>query len=92
LRAEDIRRLVAKSNERKTRSQVLGLSRKRSSRLLFERLRATRKEEENEEEEEEEKRTHAMAISSASFSIAAAAVLFNRCRADMMTLNSVEDE
>ena len=50
-----------------------------------------RKEEEN-EEEEEEKRTHAMAISSASFSIAAAAVLFNRCRADMMTLNSVEDE
>jgi hypothetical protein len=33
-----------------------------------------------------------MAISSASFSIAAAAVLFNRCRADMMTLNSVEDE
>jgi len=92
LRAEDIRRLVAKSNEGKTRSQVLGLSRKRSSRLLFERLRATRKEEENEEEEEEEKRTHAMAISSASFSIAAAAVLFNRCRADMMTLNSVEDE
>jgi|TARA_Y100000746_G_scaffold181249_1_gene159254 hypothetical protein len=90
LRAEDIRRLVAKSNEGKTRSQVLGLSRKRSSRLLFERLRATRKEEEN--EEEEEKRTHAMAISSASFSIAAAAVLFNRCRADMMTLNSVEDE
>jgi hypothetical protein len=92
LRAEDIRRLVAKSSEGKTRSQVLGLSRKRSSRLLFERLRATRKEEENEEEEEEEKRTHAMAISSASFSIAAAAVLFNRCRADMMTLNSVEDE
>jgi hypothetical protein len=88
LRAEDRRRLVAKSNERKTRSQVLLGARKRSSRLLFERLRATRKEEEN-EEEEEEKRTHAMAISSASFSIA---VLFNRCRADMMTLNSVEDE
>jgi hypothetical protein len=91
LRAEDRRRLAAKSKEGKTRSQVLGLSRKRSSRLLFERLRATRKEEEN-EEEEEEKRTHAMAISSASFSIVAAAVLFNRCRADMMTLNSVEDE
>jgi len=41
LRAEDRRRLVAKSNEGKTRSQVLGLSRKRSSRLLSERLRAT---------------------------------------------------
>ena len=38
------------------------------------------------------KNEHAMAISSASFSIVAAAVLFNRCRADMMTLNSVEDE
>jgi len=91
LRAEDRRRLVAKSNEGKTRSQVLGLSRKRSSRLLFERLRAT-EEKKKRRREEEEKRTHAMAISSASFSIAAAAVLFNRCRADMMTLNSVEDE
>jgi len=91
LRAEDRRRLVAKSNEGKTRSQVLGLSRKRSSRLLFERLRAT-EEKKKRRREEEEKRTHAMAISSASFSIAAAAVLFNRCRADMVTLNSVEDE
>jgi len=92
LRAEDRRRLVAKSNEGKTRSQVLGLSRKRSSRLLFERLRATEEKKKRRREEEEEKRTHAMAISSASFSIAAAAVLFNRCRADMVTLNSVEDE
>jgi len=33
------------------------------------------------------KGTHAMAISSASFSIAACAVLFDRCRADIVTFS-----
>jgi hypothetical protein len=53
---------------------------------------ATQEERKNKKKTKKKKKkrkkgTHAMAISSASFSIAACAVLFDRCRADIVTFS-----
>jgi len=89
---------TAKSNDEKVISPFANVfdARKRSRDTKRSRFPpknvATQEERKNKKKTKKKKKkrkkgTHAMAISSASFSIAACAVLFDRCRADIVTFS-----